>query len=112
MSVSYGFFTLWVTINPSDLRYPLVLILADVSFFTAIDQTVFRKMQDYTAIMNLVAIVQFFHIAIIDHLMASGRQNGLLEPISHHYNLVETNGRGILYLHYILCLSENLGLAD
>ena len=44
--------------------------------------------------------------------MASGRQNGLLGPISHHYNLVETNGHSMLYLHYILYLNGNLGLAD
>ena len=44
--------------------------------------------------------------------MASGRQNGLLGPISHHHGILKTNGRGILHLHYMLWLSENLGLAD
>ena len=115
MSVSYGFSALWITVNPSDLRCPLVLVLAGVSLPTAIDQTAFRKMQDHTAIMNPVAVAQFFHItcvAIMDHLMASGRQDGLLGPISHHYGVVETNGRGMLHLHCMLWLSGNLGLAD
>ena len=115
MSISYGFSALWITVNPSDLRCPLVLVLAGVSLPTAIDQTAFRKMQDHTAIMNPVAVAQFFHItcvAIMDHLMASGRQDGLLGPISHHYGVVETNGRGMLHLHCMLWLSGNLGLAD
>ena len=72
-------------------------------------------MQAYTAIMNLVTVTQFFYIicvAMIDHLMASERQDGLLGPISHHYSIVETNGRSILHLYCMLWLSGNLGLAD
>ena len=97
------------------MRCPLVLIFAGVSFSTTIDQTTFRIMQDCTAIMNPVVVAQFFYItyiAIMDHLMASERQNSLLGPISHYYGVVETNDRGMLYLYYMLWLSGNLGLAD
>ena len=65
--------------------------------------------------MNPVAVAQFFHItciAIIDYLIASGRQNSLLGPISHHNSILETNGHSMLYLHCILWLSRNLDLAD
>ena len=115
MSVGYGFSALWITVNLSDLRCLLVLLLGSVSLFTTTDQTVFKEMQDYTTIMNSVAIVQFFHIIcviIMDHLLASGRQNGVLGPIFHHYDVVETNSRNMLHLHYMLWLNKNLGLAD
>ena len=76
MFVSYGFSALWITVNSSDLRCPLVLIFAGGSLSIAIDQTAFRKMQDHTAIMNPIAVSQFFHITcvvIMDHLIASER---------------------------------------
>ena len=93
----------------------MVLELAGVPLFGATNQITFKKMQDYVAIMNPIAVAQFFHItciAIVDHLIASGRQNGLLGPISHHYGIIKINGHGVFHLHYILWLSENLGLAD
>ena len=66
-------------------------------------------------IINLVAITQFFYItciAIMDHLIVSGRQDGFLGPISHHYGIVEINGRNMLHLHCMLWLSGNLSLVD
>ncbi len=57
------------------------------------------------ATMNLIAVAQFFHItciAIMDHLIASSKQDGLQGPISDHYGVVETNGRGMLHLHCML----------
>ena len=55
--------------------------------------------------MNLVAIAQFFHItciAIMDYIIASGKQDGLLRLISYHYDMIEINGCSILYLHFML----------
>lgn len=52
--------------------------------------------------INPVAVAQFFHIlcvTIIDHLLASSRQNGYLGAISYHYGIVETNTHSILHLH-------------
>ena len=68
---------------------------------------ILHKSHDHniTAIMNTLAIAQFFYItciAIMDHLMVSGKQESLLRPISHHYGVIETNGYGMLHLHYIL----------
>lgn len=66
-------------------------------------------------IINLVVIAQFFHITcivIINYLIAFGKQDGVLGPICHHYDVVETNGRSTLHLHYIPWLSGNLNLAD
>ncbi len=55
--------------------------------------------------MNLVAIAQFFYITyitIMNHLIASSRQDSLLGPIFHHYSIVETNSRGMLHMNYML----------
>ncbi len=105
LSIGHGYLALWITINLSDLRYPLVLELAGVLLSGATNQTAFKKMQDHVPTMNPIAVAQFFHItciAIMDHLIASGRQDGLLGPISHHYDVVEINSRGMLHLHCML----------
>ncbi len=55
--------------------------------------------------MNLVALVQFFDITcvtILDHLIASGRQDSFLRPISHHYSIVEINGHSMFHLYCML----------
>ena len=72
-------------------------------------------MQDHMSTINPIAVAKFFHIiyvAIINHLIVSDRQDGLLGSISHYYGVVEINGRGMLHLQFILWLSGNLGLAD
>ena len=115
LSIGYSYLALWITINLSDLRYPLVLEFAGIPFFCVTNQTAFKKMQDHMALMNPITIAQFFHITcvdIMDHLVASNRQNGLLEPISHHYGIVKINGRSMLHLHCMLWLSGKLDLAD
>lgn len=56
MSVSNGFFALWITVSPSNLRCPLVLLLASVFFSIATNQTAFWKMQYYTTTINSIAV--------------------------------------------------------
>lgn len=115
MSVSYGFSALWITVNLSNLKCLLVLLLVGISLFTVINQTAFKKIQDPTAMMNPVTIVQFFHITcvtIIDHLLASGKQNRLPRPIFHYYGGVGTNGCSVFPLHDMLYLSKNPNLPN
>ncbi len=102
LSIGYGYSVLWIIINLSDLRYLLVLELAGVPLSGATNQIALKKIQDHMATVNPVAVAQFFYIlcvTIIDHLIASGRQNSLLGLISHHYGVVETNGHDMLHLH-------------
>lgn len=83
----------------------MILKLVNISFSSIINQIAFKKIQDHIVIINTIVIVQFFHItciAIMDHLIAFGRQNSYLEPIFHHYSVLETNDYGIFYLYYIL----------
>ncbi len=115
LCIGHGYFALWITINLSNLRYPLILKLAGVSFSSAINQIAFKKIQDHLAIMNPITVAQFFHITcitIIDHLIVSGRQDSLLGLIFYHYGIVETNSHGMLHLYCMLWLSGNLDLMD
>lgn len=58
------------------------------------------------AIMNLIAVAQFFKTIcrdIFEHLLAvSSKNGGLLGPVSTYFGTVETNGRGMLYLHCLV----------
>ena len=43
LSIGHDYLMLWITINPSDLRCPLILELADIPLFNATNQTAFKK---------------------------------------------------------------------
>ncbi|OKP09981.1 hypothetical protein PENSUB_4603 [Penicillium subrubescens] len=70
----YGIPAFWITINPSDLRNPLVLILAGVEYSRdnlAAANTAIRKA---AATSNPVAVAEFFYQvckAILDSLLAT-----------------------------------------
>lgn len=55
-----------------------------------------------------MAIVQFFKttcIGIFKYLFAAGSiEDGLLRPVSTYFSMVETNGQGMLHLHYLVWL--------
>jgi len=102
----------WMTINPSDLRNPLVLLLAGVEYsgdaFPAANATIRRA----TATSNPVAVAQFFHHTckgIFDGLLGSNTDRvGILGLVANHFGVVETNGRGMLHLHALVWLTGNL----
>lgn len=75
--ISYKFFAWQITINLSNLKYLLILIIAGISFFIIINQTNFRKMQDYIVIINFITIAQFIYIisiAIMDLYLLTSRK--------------------------------------
>jgi Helitron helicase-like domain at N-terminus len=105
----------WLTINPSDLRDPIVLILGGIrysseSFPAATSTAVIRKT---FAVSNPVAVAQFFHLictAIFEDLLRSHSDKmGALGQVSNHFGVVETNGRGMLHLHAFIWAAGNLG---
>lgn len=61
-----------------------------------------------TATMNPVAVAQIFEVTchdIFEYLFATGyKDGGLLGPISTYFDIMKTNGRGMLHLHYVVCL--------
>lgn len=61
LMVSDGMPSLWIMLNPSDLKSPLVLSLAGVEFETDIaSHTAIAKIREKTATMNPVAVASIF----------------------------------------------------
>ena len=103
----------WLTINPSDLKNPIILRLAGIEFGSdALPQSTATILKT-VATSNPVAVAQFFHVtccAIFDGLLRShSTEMGVLGQISNHYGVVESNGRGMLHLHALLWAEGNLG---
>lgn len=110
--VRYGMPAFWITINPSDLRNPLVLTLAGLEFPGDIPARARAAARATVATSNPVAVAEFFHCvckAVLRGLLATGTgQLGILGDLSNHYGVVETNGRGMLHMHALLWLRGNL----
>lgn len=114
--VRYGMPAFWITINLSDLRNSLVLTLAGVEFPAGILARTYTAFRDAVAISNPVAVAKFFDCickAVLRGLLATGTgQPGILGDISNHYGVVETNGRGMLYMYTLVWLRGNLAFAN
>ena len=84
------------TINPSNLRNPLVLILAGIEVPEDAIPTANAAIRHAAATSNPVAVAQFFNYickAIFDGLIQSGTGwIGILGQVANHYGVVETNG--------------------
>ena len=107
---------LWITLNPSDLKSPLVLTLAGVNISDQICQGQdASRVHSAAATMNPVAVAQFFEAtcsAVFDHLLQDGLAGtGLLGHVSTYFGTVETNGRGMLHLHCLVWLKGFYHLA-
>jgi len=107
-----GMPAIWLTINPSDLRNPLVLVLAGVQIPRELLPAAITAIRHATATSDPVAVAQFFNHtckAIFDGLLQSRTgQIGILGQVGNHFGVVETNGRGMLHLHALVWLTGNL----
>jgi helitron helicase-like protein len=108
--------TWWVTINPSDLRNPVVLRLVGENFGSDALPAATAAVIRATATSNPVAIARFFHntcSALFTGLLGSNSKHmGVLGDISNHYGVVESNGRGMLHLHALVWAKGNVGFAN
>jgi len=102
----------WMTINPSDLRNPLVVRLAGIEYSEDAFPTASAAIRHATATSNPVAVAQFFHHtckAVFNELLGSNTGRiGILGQVANHYGVVETNGRGMLHLHALVWVTGNL----
>ena len=112
LMVNNGMPALWITLNPLDLKSPLVLSLAGVELpinGNCENQTA-SSLRSAAATMNPVAVAQFFQSicsAIFEHLLQDSPANpGLFGPVSTYFGTVETNGRGMLHLHCLVWLKR------
>lgn len=102
----------WITINPVDLRYLLVIHLAGVELeLSSKIQSVFQRK---TAIMNPVALAKFFHIIYNAKFMSlfsvDQIEGGFFGLISNCLGIVEANGSGMLHLYCLVWLKYILYL--
>ncbi len=114
LMITNGMPVLWITFNPSDLRCPIVLWLAGIRL-PVFDNTA-SVFKTATATMNPLAIATFFNItciAIFDHLLAAGSiKDGIFGPVLTYFEIVETNGRGMLHLHSLVWLTRMTNLSN
>ena len=101
-----GMADIWITINLSDLRNPLVLHLAGVECPQDTHPTANAAIRNATATSNPVAVTQFFHHTckgFFDGLLHSNTgQIGILGQVSNHFGVVETNSHEMLHLHALI----------
>ena len=114
--IEFGPAAFWLTINPSDLRDPLVIKLAGVTLPKDGLQKANDAFRRKTANMNPAAIAIFFDrlcTAILKGLVCPGEdQIGIFGEVSTYFGAVETNGRGMLHLHCLVWLAGNLDFFD
>ena len=102
----------WLTINPSDLQNPLVLMLARTLLLEDTLPWASAAIRQAAATSNLVAVAQFFHHickALFDRLLCSNTgELGIFGQISNHFGVVETNSCGMLHLHALIWVTGNV----
>lgn len=113
--VEFGPAALWLTINPADLRDPLILRLAGEAIpqdkLAATTESVRKIGQTDPTIIS-----KFFH-AVCDGVLRGlikpdGDEPGILGEVQTYYGVVESNGRGMHHLHCLIWLRGNLELVD
>ncbi|KAL5335625.1 hypothetical protein BJX70DRAFT_311391 [Aspergillus crustosus] len=95
-----------MTINPSDLQNPLVLLLARIQYSSDSFQTATPTFQQTIATSNPVAVTRFVHYtcrAMLDGLLRSKPgEPRILSDVSNYFGVVESNGRGMHHLHALI----------
>jgi Helitron helicase-like domain at N-terminus len=100
--VRYGIPTIWFTINPSDLRNPVVLRVAGVYLRPQLSRTELNNLRRIHAVGNPIIVAQCFHFvieSIFKKLVCTNSgEVGILGEISNHFGVVEFNSRHMLHL--------------
>lgn len=113
--VCEGMPTFWLTINPSDLQNPLVLALAGIQCLIDPTDKVSSTIRCATATSDPVAVARFFYYtckAVLDGLLSTKHTKiGILGDVSNYFGVVESNRRGMLYLHTLVWVRGNLGFS-
>jgi hypothetical protein len=114
--IEFGPAAFWLTLNPSDLRDPLVVKLAGITLPKDAFERANAAFRRKTANMNPAAVAVFFHkvcTGILEALISPGEgQIGIFGEVSTYFGVVETNGRGMLHLHCLVWLAGNLDFFD
>jgi helitron helicase-like protein len=110
--VRYGIPAIWFTINPGDLRNPIVLRVAGVYICPQLSRGELNKLRRIHAIGNPTIVAQYFHFVLDSFfkklLCTDSGEVGILGEISNHFGVVESNSRHMLHLHGFLWVTGNM----
>jgi Helitron helicase-like domain at N-terminus len=119
--VRYGGPHFFITVNPDDVRHPLVLSFSpstvppqdQQSFLISLPSygQRYRRLRCRLIARNPVLQARFFDTvfqAVIDHLLGfkSPKAIGILGKVAAYYALVEAQGKGTLHAHTLVWLSD------
>jgi Helitron helicase-like domain at N-terminus len=108
--VRFGMPAIWFSLNPADLRSPLIMNLASTTQIPTTPATLETIRR--TAVANPVVVAEFFTLTINAFFTALIRlgstTGGILGPVSDYAAVVETNGRGMLHSHGFIWLAGNI----
>ena len=83
-----------------------MMTLAEISINNDVDDNVDSDFNRVIAIINSIAIAQFFEVIyeeIFEHLLvAKSLEKDLFDSISIYFDIVEINNRDMLYLHCLM----------
>ena len=115
LNVRHAMPDIWMTINPSDLKNPLVLNLAGLEYSGDALPTANAAIHRTIATSNPVAVAQFFHHickGVFDGLLGTNTGRiGILGQVANHFGVVKTNGHGMLHLHALVWLAGNISFS-
>ena len=110
--VRFGIPAIWFTINPSDLKNPVVLRVAGIEIRPHIDRQELNKLRRLHAIGNPTIVAQYFHFVVESFfkklLRTDSGKVGILGEISNHFAVVEENNRHMLHLHGFAWVTGNM----
>ena len=114
--IEFGLAAFWLTINPSDLRDPLVVKLAGVTVLRDGLRRADAAWRRKTANMNPAAIAVFFDkvcTGVLQALICPGEDKmGVFGEVSTYFGAMKTNRRGMLHLNCLLWLAGNFDLLN
>lgn len=108
----FGLASFWFTLNPQDLKDPIVLRIAGVTIRPDITPAQATKLRNAVSVGDPTSVAIFFHSIIetfCSELLRSGKkQMGILGDIINHAGVVEENGRLALHFHGLAWGTGNL----
>jgi len=113
LCVRYGVPSFFITINPDDVKHPLVVELAgrSLDFGAGMEQYLVQRFEILAT--DPVAQAEFFDViitSVVDHLIGlknSGRR-GVFGRLASYYGMIEAQGKGTLHLHCLVWLVEGI----
>lgn len=104
--ISDEMFTVWIILNLSNLWSLFILIFARVQLKNSDSNTSTKEFRQAMAIINPVAIAQFFEIIYTEiftrFLAARSTESGLLGLVFTYFEKIKTNNQEILHLHCLI----------